>query len=172
MYIRFILAVFKDFVLSYHVGIGSTLYLMTQLIALYYSEVAKNSHMGNSSKDIRMEWLEYALITVEIFLDHVEYLLSCWDLAPEVSILFIVFFGASERANVMLITWDHPDSCPRAQPSNLRRLSYKSATRDDVKWLENPVSASLSLGVWDDLSVGRFYSMQPPVTDFPLLSVS
>lgn len=55
MYIRFILAVFKDFVLSYHVGIGSTLYLMTQLIALYYSEVAKNSHMGNSSKDIRME---------------------------------------------------------------------------------------------------------------------
>ena len=45
----------KDFVLSYHVEISITQCLMTQLIGLYYSEVAKNSHAGNSSKDTRME---------------------------------------------------------------------------------------------------------------------
>lgn len=50
MYIHSVLAVFKDFALSYHVEIGITQYLMTQLIALYYSEAAKNSHTGN--KDI------------------------------------------------------------------------------------------------------------------------
>ena len=55
MYIHSILAVLKDFVLSYHVEIGITQCLMTQLIGLYYSEVAKNSHAGNSSKDTRME---------------------------------------------------------------------------------------------------------------------
>lgn len=79
---------------------------MTQLIGLYYSEVAKNSHAGNSSKDTRMEWLDYALITVEISLDHVEYLLSCWDLGPEVyCIIHSFFFGASREGQ--LWCWSH-----------------------------------------------------------------
>ena len=106
MYIHSIFAVFKNFVLSYHVEIGITQYLMTQLIALYYSEAAKNSHTGNSSKDTRMEWLDYALITVEISLDPVEYLLSCWDLGPEVfCIIHSLFFGASREGQ--LWCWSH-----------------------------------------------------------------
>ena len=54
MYIHSILAVLKDFVLSYHVEIGITQCLMTQLIGLYYSEVAKIATRGTVPK-IR-EW--------------------------------------------------------------------------------------------------------------------
>lgn len=90
---------------------------MTQLIGLYYSDVAKNSHMGNCSKDTIIESfgehvshllrndLNMPQSQLKYLLATVGYLLYCWDLGLMFSVLYIFYLWVLQGGlTVVLIT--------------------------------------------------------------------